>query len=134
MEAANELESLQDAILRMLDELEYQEPKDQQESQHSIHILEGLVSSLIRDRSHLAAENVLKAGELNQLRRDLDLRSAAYFQEKEQLTSELAAVKLSAEKSKKEASDYSTFLECEVESSKVVLLFLFSLPSAPDLI
>jgi hypothetical protein len=134
MEAANELESLQDAILRMLEEIEYQKPKDQQESQHPVHTLEGLVSSLIKDRSQLAAENVLKAGELNQLRRDLDLRSAAYFQEKEQLTSDLAAVKFSAEISKKEASDYSTFLESEVESSKVVFFFLFSLPSAPDLI
>jgi|LauGreDrversion2_3_1035106.scaffolds.fasta_scaffold16969_2 hypothetical protein len=134
MEAANELESHQDAILRMLEEIEYQKPKDQQESQHLIHTLEGLVSSLFKDRSRLAAEKVLKAGELNQLRRDLDLRSAAYFQEKEQLTSELAAVKLSAEKSKKEDCDYSTFLESEVESSKVVVFFLFSLSFAPDLI
>lgn len=133
MEAANELESLQDAILRMLAEIEYQKPKDQ-ESQHPIHTLEQLVSSLIKDRSQLAAENVLKAAELNQLRGDLDLRSAAYLQEKENLTSELAAVKLSAEKSRKEASDYSTFLESEIESSKVAFFFFFSLHSAPDLI
>ena len=128
MEAAHELESLQDAVLRMLKQVEYAEPRDQPDSQHPIHILEHLVSSLFKDRNRLATENLRKDEELGQMKSDLESKSISYSKEKEQLTSELAAVKLGAEKSKKEATDYSTFLESEVESSKVIVSVCFLLP------
>ena len=125
VEAANELQSLHDAVLRMLKQVEYAEPIDQPDSQHPMHILEGLVSDLFKDRNRLAVENVRKDDELGQLRSDLESKSISHGKERDQLTSELKAVKLGAAKSKREATDYSNFLESEVESSKVDVAFCF---------
>jgi predicted S18 family serine protease len=104
------LDALNTAIVGLLQTIEG-ESENVEQHKHPIHKLENQVSSLVAKQSQSAAR-------VAQLKLDLDLKS-------EQHSSELKSAEAMADKNKKEAAEYAAFLESEIESSKVFLLFRF---------